>query len=84
MDICIDSGELGIFETEMFIQLISFRWTNFAFNLHLRGCLFHFFYVACLFLYIDKIYIYDDVDHKWILKIILSFGIVYPTFYELS
>ena len=84
MDICIDSSELEIFEMETFIQLIKFRWDSFAFRLHLRGCLFHLFYVSCLFAYIERIYIQADLDHIWVLKLILLLGIIYPTSYELS
>ena len=61
LDICNESGELEIFESTNLQNIIKFKWTTFAYRLHLRGCLFHLFYVLILILYVDKVYIQNDL-----------------------
>ena len=52
MGLCIESGELDIFEEKNFQDFIEYRYTTFARKLHLIGCLMHFLYVATVGVYI--------------------------------
>ena len=87
LDICNESGELEIFESTNLQNIIKFKWTTFAYRLHLRGCLFHLFYVLILILYVDKVYIQNDLEEKGkndkrFYSIMIISGIIYPSIYE--
>lgn len=59
-----------------------FKWDQFGMALHLRGCLFHFFYMITLCIYINKAYIQADVESTRPYQIMLIVAIIYPFWYE--
>ena len=53
----MNSGEIEIFESENFQQLLMFKWYRFAKNLHLMGTVMHLVYVFLMALYVLEVYI---------------------------
>ena len=87
MELCTDAVEeypdlLDIFEAENFIQVIQFKWKSFAKPLHLMGCMFHFFYIALLVLYINQIYVHNVEENRSIFETLIIFGVIYPAVYD--
>lgn len=60
MDMCQDSEELELFNSLAIQDVIDFKWTEFAYRIHLVGCFFHFFYMTILIIYIKAIYVSAD------------------------
>ena len=44
----------------------------------------HFLYVFLIILYVNAIYIENNVEQKRIYETLLIFGIIYPLFYDLN
>lgn len=44
----------------------------------------HFLYVTLLIVYVNAIYIQNNVDSKKMYEHLLIFGIIYPAFYDFS
>lgn len=63
MALAAESDELDIFDCVTFQQLIKFKWDTFAWALHMRGCVMHFFYLLIMILYINSVYIANNMDH---------------------
>lgn len=83
LEMANDADELEIFEARNFQDVIQFKWDSFAYMIHLRGCLLHLYYVFILILYVNKIYIQNQLESKHVYSVLLVTGIIYPTFYEL-
>lgn len=60
LDMCSESEELEIFCSAAISDVIKFKWDEFALNIHMVGCFFHFFYMTILIIYINAIYINND------------------------
>lgn len=59
------SDDLDMYNAESMTELIDFKWNSYAYNWHLVGCCFHFFYLLILNIYIYRIYIKDpELDHQ--------------------
>lgn len=83
LEMANEADELEIFEAANFQDVIAFKWDTFAYMIHLRGCLLHLYYVFILIIYVDKVYIQNDLESKRVYSLILITGIIYPTCYEL-
>jgi len=57
LDVCANSEELNIFETESLKDLIEFKWNQYGYSFHLGGFLIHAVYVIMLFVYTNYVYI---------------------------
>jgi hypothetical protein len=57
MNMCSESEELALFESQAIQDVIDFKWVEFAYNIHMVGCFFHFWYMSILIVYINAIYI---------------------------
>ena len=80
--LCFENGELEIFESGNFQDLINFKWDKFAKRLHLVGCFFHFLYIVLTVGYIIEIYIHGGIEHKNSYLIMMMIGVIYPAFYD--
>jgi hypothetical protein len=56
IDAIANCNELTIFNTDLIIDFIEWRWTKFAKKTHVRGMYFHLAYIIGLFLYIKDSY----------------------------
>lgn len=57
LDVCANSEELNINETDTLKDLIEFKWNQYGYWFHLGGFLIHAIYVVALFVYTDMVYI---------------------------
>lgn len=83
MQLCGETEELEIFETEALQQVIQFKWDTYGRNHHLLGCIMHLFYTFILILYVKQSYIVESED-QIIYAILIAIGIVYPALYDMS
>ena len=92
-----DSDELGIFRTQLVIDLVDYKWDNFGQFSHLIGFSIHIIYSLCLMRYINNVFLESGVE---IVKdenmkrtspdppphhswlVILAAGLVYPLYYD--
>ena len=85
IDALVNSKELAIFGTDLIIDLIDFRWKQFAGPIHQIGCAFHVAYILFLSLYINDIYLQppsaaeigEDTNYLWAVAIVLLYPLVY-------
>jgi hypothetical protein len=82
MTLAAESDELDIFDCLTFQQLIKFKWDTFAWALHMRGCVMHFFYLFIMILYINSVYISNKMEEQGFYSVLLIFGVLYPTWYD--
>ena len=52
-----ESDELMIFATDTIMQLIQFKWDEYAYTFHKIGCVMQIFYIVMMFIYINQVYI---------------------------
>lgn len=90
------SDELDIFNALSLCDLIEFKWNQFGMRHHLVGCMMHMIQIVILIIYVDYIYINNNLceakkptneeepvvckDNPYAL--VLLGGIVYPFIYE--
>jgi hypothetical protein len=60
MNAVADSEELGIFKTDMIMDMIDYKWKTYARNQHLFGGFIHLCYVIVLILYINRTFLAMD------------------------
>ena len=64
-----ESDELEIFETDMVVDLIDYKWECYARNRHIFGFMIHLCYIFSMFYYIRIVYTerkpYDFYDKKF-------------------
>lgn len=84
MNMCQNSEELELFESQAIQDVIDFKWNTFAYKIHMVGCFFHFWYMTILIIYINAIYIKNVSANDKIFQILLIFGIIYPMWYDFS
>ena len=82
MHMCIDTDNFDLFEVPCIQQVIDYRWDTFALNLHMVGAIAHILYVIVMLLYVNTVYINDDVEHKLVYMVLLLVCSCYPFFYE--
>lgn len=64
MKVICESPELNLFNCDVVQDLIIFKWVTFAQKWHLMGCVYHFFYMIILCIYIRNIYILNDIHYE--------------------
>lgn len=62
IDAIADSDELDIFETDLVMDLVDFKWEAYAKKVHFRGLLVHTTYILTLTMYIRATYLGETVD----------------------
>ena len=82
LEVFNEGNELDIFECLSVKNLLTFKWNSHAFKSHLVGCIAHFFYVTFQMIYINAIYINNNMEDKRIYSILMIVAIIYPTMYE--
>jgi uncharacterized protein YqhQ len=82
MYLCGESDELEIFNSKNFQDLILFKWTTFARQLHLFGWSMHCFYVLFMSIYVYTVYINNDVSWAKYLERLLIIVVIYPITYD--
>ena len=60
MDVLAVCEELSIFQTDLIIDLIDYKWERYGAKSHYFGCFVHWFYIGILIYYIDVVFLYDD------------------------
>jgi len=84
IDAIAKSDELDIFQTDLVVDLIDWRWTRFAKRVHLRGFYFHVAYIIGLFIFVGQTYL--DYEFYGMPKIvsylILGILLLYPLMYD--
>lgn len=83
MDHCTVSNEINIFITNALVDVLDFKWKEYAVKFHSIGCLMHFCYMGLLFVYIYEVYIRYNMENKLLMDMILTCGLLYPLFYEI-
>ena len=82
------STQLGIFETDLVMELIDYRWFKFAQRIHVIGMVFHFVYILVQSLFINQTYAGSTMDHKIPEKsnpfylLLLAVILIYPLIYD--
>jgi hypothetical protein len=79
------SEELDIFGTKSVLELIQFKWEEYAMRHHMVGMILHFFYLAVFVIYVNIIYIKNTGTdaQKRSYVILLAIGCVYPQVYNI-
>jgi hypothetical protein len=63
IDAIANSNEMSIFETELVMDLIDFRWLAFAKRTQKVGFFFHVLYIITMALYIKAAYLGQDFGY---------------------
>lgn len=82
MHMCIDTDNFDLFEVPCIQQVIDYRWESFALNLHMIGAVAHILYVVVMLLYVNAVYINDNVENKIVYMVLLLICSCYPFIYE--
>ena len=86
MELCYDSEELEIFDQQLIMDIIEFKWNSYARQWHYFGAFMHFFYMFTVIIYVNKVYI-DNAggqEENNIFTLLLAFGIIYSAIYDTS
>lgn len=78
------SEEQELFTTYGIDELITFKWRSYAKSFHNVGCFFHFAYLTIMLVYVNAVYINNNVDDADLFGILLILGIVFPMCYDLT
>ena len=62
MALASESEEMTIFNTESFNILVQYKWEQYGQKHHIFGSLMHLFYVICIIVYVQKIYLNNMED----------------------
>ena len=57
---CGDEDAIDIFTTQTILDMMNFKWDNFAFKFHVFGLVYHLFYIVILFAYTFVVYIHPS------------------------
>jgi hypothetical protein len=82
MQICEDTEELEIFDTNVIQDLITFKWKIYGLQHHLWGLIMHFLYTFMIIIYVIEVYQKPQNDYTGVYTLLLLLGIVYPLQYE--
>lgn len=88
MNMCSDSDEIEMFQSEYLQDLIDFKWNAFASGFHKIGMFIHITYLVAIFIYVTDEYIYRkdealEFDNlRLVLSIVILCTVVYPLVYE--
>lgn len=84
MALISESDEIELFDSQQIIDVISFKWECYGRDHHIFGSLMHFMYVLLFVLYVNFVYLYNDLGENHIIyTLILAVGIIYPWIYDL-
>jgi len=64
IDAIANSDELEIFHTDVIMDMVEFKWKQFALGQHKVGCFFNFLYMVGITIYIQHTYIDNLHQHK--------------------
>lgn len=81
MELIVDSDQLDIFESNNVQDLIKYKWNKFAQRFHIKGFIFHFMYLVIMSIFVDQIYVKNNLEYKKVYCVLLGVGILYPTWY---
>jgi len=81
MEMAAKTEELSLMRTSSFADIIDYKWDTYGRSHHFFGLFMHLYYLTMFTLYIKKAY-YQNND-KPIFLILMTTGIIYPTFYEI-
>ena len=81
MQLCSDTEELEIFETECMQNIIEFKWTMYGRKHHYLGMAMHMFYTLMITIYVHEAYMNQPM-HQQLYTVLLAVGILYPAFYD--
>jgi hypothetical protein len=82
MEICKDTEELEMFDTEVIQDMIEFKWLSFGRAHHMMGLTMHFVYTFTLTIYVNEVYLAFDDHNQHIYTVLLGLALLYPIQYE--
>lgn len=84
MGLFCESEELEVFDQNAVMDIINFKWDNYARRWHLTGAAMHFFYLTVFTYYIFQVYVQNAAskENGNIYVILLAVGIAYPFTYD--
>jgi len=62
MALAAETEEMSIFNTESFGILIQYKWEQYGQKHHIFGSVMHLFYVICIIVYVNEIYLNAEPD----------------------
>lgn len=81
MELCRNTEELQIFQTEAMRDIIDFKWKMYGRRHHFLGMAMHMFYTLMITIYVHEAYMREP-QHQSIYTILLAIGIIYPAYYD--
>lgn len=81
MQLCADTEELPIFQTEAMKDIIEFKWTMYGRKHHYLGMAMHMFYTLMITIYVHEAYMKEPA-HQQMFTTLLAIGIIYPAYYD--
>lgn len=90
IDAISNSDDLDIFNTDVVMDLIDYKWNKFAKRVHYIGWVIHMFYISVLIAYIKNVYLSGkelktyDTDLEPVSRLLYVIGVclIYPTIYD--
>jgi hypothetical protein len=81
MELCADTEELEIFETDAIKDIIDFKWRVYGRSHHFLGMTMHMLYSLMINIYVSEAYIHEPRNQQ-IYTILLLIGTIYPAYYD--
>jgi hypothetical protein len=81
MELCADTEELEIFETEAMKDIIDFKWNVYGRSHHYLGMTMHMLYSLMINIYVSEAYLHEPRNQQ-IYTILLAIGTIYPAYYD--
>jgi hypothetical protein len=82
MELCKDSDELKLFDSDSVDSLINYKWDTYGRAHHSFGLTMHIFYVFSVIAYTKKVYI-EDHDDALLYNTLIGIGVAYPAYYDI-
>ena len=83
MALASESDEMEIFNSEVFNNLIEYKWNQYGQKHHLLGSLMHLIYTFSMIIYVFKVYLYPiGIEDHFYWTLLLFGGILYPWGYD--
>ena len=57
MEVLSQTEILSVFEQTSILELIEFKWHEYAMDWHLKGLIFHFIYMGTITFFVMKLYV---------------------------
>jgi len=84
MEICGDTEELEIFDTDLISDLLEFKWNTYAGNIHMIGLTSHILYIIVFSMYVNECYVYQWATLKGPLEKLIICCLIYPFCYDMT